>query len=176
MHVKLYNLDHSPYATRVRMQIYKKGLDLEILPAPAALRTPEFMARFPMGKIPVLELDDGRQVPDSWVIMEYLEDCQAGESLRPQDPYEQQRKNTATYGALAGVLLCGLALLALAALVIPDILLILVVMAGVVVIGIVQYRWWNNISHEVTSGQITAPEKRKRSSIKAMRERAFEAR
>ena len=31
MHVKLYNLDHSPYATRVRMQIYKKGLDLEVL-------------------------------------------------------------------------------------------------------------------------------------------------
>ena len=63
-------------------------------------------------------------------------------STMPQDPYEQQRKNTATYGALAGVLLCGLALLALAALVIPDILLILVVMAGVVVIGIVQYVTW----------------------------------
>lgn len=63
-------------------------------------------------------------------------------STMPQDPYEQQRKNTATYGALAGVLLCGLALLALAALVIPDILLILLVMAGVVVIGIVQYMTW----------------------------------
>ncbi len=62
--------------------------------------------------------------------------------IMPQDPYEQQRKNTATYGALAGVLLCGLALLALAALVIPDILLILVVMAGVVVIGILQYVTW----------------------------------
>ena len=60
----------------------------------------------------------------------------------PQDPYEQQRKNTATYIALAGVLVCGLALLALAALVIPDILLILLVMAGVVAIGIVQYVTW----------------------------------
>lgn len=89
MHVKLYNLEHSPYATRVRMQIYKKGLDLEILPPPEALRTPEFMARFPMGKIPVLELDDGRQIPDSWVIMEYLEDCQAGEPLRPDDLFER---------------------------------------------------------------------------------------
>jgi hypothetical protein len=60
----------------------------------------------------------------------------------PQDPYEQQRKNTATYIALAGVLVCGLALFALAALVIPDILLILLVMAGVMAIGIVQYVTW----------------------------------
>lgn len=60
----------------------------------------------------------------------------------PQDPHEQQRRNTATYGALAGVLLAGLALLALAALVIPDILLILFVLAGVVAIGILQYVTW----------------------------------
>ena len=62
-----------------------------------------------------------------------------------QDPHEQQRRNTATYGALAGVFLSGLALLGLAALVIPDILLILLillVLAGVVAIGIVQYVTW----------------------------------
>ncbi len=60
----------------------------------------------------------------------------------PQDPNDQQRRNTATYGALAGVMLCGLALLALAALVIPDILLILFVLAGVIAIGILQYVTW----------------------------------
>ena len=60
----------------------------------------------------------------------------------PQDPHEQQRRNTATYGALAGVLLSGLALLALAALVIPDILFIMLVLVGVVVVGILQYVTW----------------------------------
>lgn len=59
-----------------------------------------------------------------------------------QDPHEQQRRNTATYGALAGVLLGALALLALAALVIPDIVLILFVLAGVVFIGFLQYITW----------------------------------
>lgn len=59
-----------------------------------------------------------------------------------QDPHEQQRRNTATYGALAGVLLGALALLALAALVIPDIVLILFVLAGVVFIGFIQYITW----------------------------------
>lgn len=62
--------------------------------------------------------------------------------LMPQDPYEQQRRNTATFIALAVVLISGLALLALASLVIPDILLILLVLAGVVAIGILQYVTW----------------------------------
>ena len=82
--MKLYNLDHSPYATRVRMQIFKKELAVAIVPPPAAVRTAEFLARFPLGKIPVLELDDGSQLPDSWVIMEYLEDVMPAISLRPE--------------------------------------------------------------------------------------------
>lgn len=81
--MKLYNLDHSPYATRVRMQIFKKELPVAIEPPPAPARTAEFLARFPLGKIPVLELDDGSQLPDSWVIMEYLEDVMPAVSLRP---------------------------------------------------------------------------------------------
>jgi glutathione S-transferase len=82
--VKLYNLDHSPFATRVRMQIHKKNLDIVIEPPPEAPGTPQFFDRFPMGKIPVLELDDGSTLPDSWVIMEYLEDVMPASSLRPE--------------------------------------------------------------------------------------------
>ena len=82
--MKLYNLDHSPYATRVRMQIHRKGLDIAIEAPPLALGTTEFMARYPLGKIPVLELDDGSHLPDSWVIMEYLEDVTPAVSLCPE--------------------------------------------------------------------------------------------
>lgn len=82
--MKLYNLDHSPYATRVRVQIGKKALDIAIEPPPVALRTAEFVERFPLGKIPVLELDDGSHLSDSWVIMEYLEDVMPATPLRPQ--------------------------------------------------------------------------------------------
>ena len=82
--MKLYNLDHSPYASRVRTQIRKKGLDVEFATPPVELRTPEFNQRFPLGKIPVLELDDGSQLPDSWVIMEYLEEVMPGVSLCPE--------------------------------------------------------------------------------------------
>ena len=82
--MKLYNLDHSPFATRVRIQIYKKDLDIDIEPPPVALGSADFVQRFPMGKIPVLALDDGGQLSDSWVIMEYLEDVTPARSLRPE--------------------------------------------------------------------------------------------
>jgi glutathione S-transferase len=66
------------------MQIFRKELPIAIEPPPAAARTAEFLARFPLGKIPVLELDDGSHLPDSWVIMEYLEDVLPAISLRPE--------------------------------------------------------------------------------------------
>ncbi|MEH6516700.1 MAG: glutathione S-transferase family protein [Halioglobus sp.] len=81
--MKLYNLDHSPYATRVRMQIHTKNLDVGIEPSPVALGAPEFVARFPFGKIPILALDNGSHLADSWVIMEYLEDITDSVPLRP---------------------------------------------------------------------------------------------
>ena len=83
--MKLYNLDHSPYATRVRMQIYKKGLDIAIEPPPEALGSDAFLSRFPMGKIPVLELDDGSQLPDSWAIMRYLDEVLCAGTCSPDD-------------------------------------------------------------------------------------------
>ena len=84
--MKLYNLDHSPYSTRVRIQVAHGQLPVEIAPPPVALRTEEFSARFALGKIPVLELDDGLHLSDSWVIMEYLESQFPHSGLLPADP------------------------------------------------------------------------------------------
>ncbi|WND03553.1 glutathione S-transferase family protein [Temperatibacter marinus] len=81
--MKVYSGNLSPYATRVRIQIKIKGLDIEIAPPPFALRTPEFYEKFSLGKIPVLELDDGSLIQDSWVIMNYLEDLYPSTPLRP---------------------------------------------------------------------------------------------
>lgn len=87
--MKLYNVDHSPYSTRVRIQIRKKNLAISIENPPVTMRTPEFLERFPMGKVPVLELDDGTALPESWVIMEYLEDLFPEPPLRPSDAIEK---------------------------------------------------------------------------------------
>lgn len=89
--MKLYNLMHSPYASRVRAFIRKRGLAVEIVQPGETLRTPEFLAHFPMGKLPVLELDDGTQLPDSWVIMEYLDTLPGEGQLVPAEPLERAR-------------------------------------------------------------------------------------
>jgi glutathione S-transferase len=49
-------------------------------------RTPEFLAKNPNGRIPLLELDDGRHLAESNAILFYLAQ---GSDYWPQDRYEQ---------------------------------------------------------------------------------------
>jgi len=85
--MKLYNLGHSPFSTRLRIQIRKKQLPIEIVPPPLTLRSAEFLEAYPFGKVPMLELDNGDVLPESGAIMEYLEDCFADATpLRAEDP------------------------------------------------------------------------------------------
>lgn len=82
--MKLYSVDLSPYAARVRLQIYLKGIAAEIVPPPeGGLKSPDYLALNPMGKMPVLALDDGVCLPESETILEYLEDAHPTPSLRP---------------------------------------------------------------------------------------------
>ena len=89
--MKLINLAHSPYAARVRMQAYAKGLDLELV-VPEGLQTPEFKQFNILGKVPVL--DTGEQlIPESIVIMDYLEDVYPEPALRPKNPLQRAQMN-----------------------------------------------------------------------------------
>ncbi len=83
--MQLLNLDHSPYATRIRMQIRHKDLPVQVVAPDIPLRTPEFLARYPLGKVPVLVLEDGRSIGESVAIMRYLEARFPEPSLSPAD-------------------------------------------------------------------------------------------
>lgn len=77
----LISLPVSPFAARVRASIYAKGLDVEIGPPPLGWpNNPQFRDVSPMGRVPVLILDDGEALWESAVILETLED------LFPQAP------------------------------------------------------------------------------------------
>ena len=71
--MKLYSGDLSPYSARVRMQIYAKGITDIAIERPATFGTPKFREQFPIGRIPVLDVD-GDLMPESEVIAEYLEE------------------------------------------------------------------------------------------------------
>jgi glutathione S-transferase len=71
--MKLYSADLSPYSARVRMQIYAKGITDITFERPADWGMPKFREKFPIGRIPVLDID-GDMMPESEVIAEYLEE------------------------------------------------------------------------------------------------------
>ena len=78
--MKLYTADLSPYSARVRMQIYAKGIKDITFELPEHWGMPKFRERFPIGRVPVLDID-GDLIPESEVIAEYLEEIYPEPSL-----------------------------------------------------------------------------------------------
>ncbi len=89
--MKLYQTYTSPFPTRVRLLLYAKGIDIEIIEPPgfhsSAESKGDYLAINPIGRVPTLVLDDGRALPESEVICEYLEDAYPEPPLRPADAW-----------------------------------------------------------------------------------------
>ena len=80
--MKLYTGDLSPYSAKVRIQIYAMGISDDItfdLPI-ATFYQGKFKDISPIGRIPVLETDEGI-IPESEVIAEYLDELYPEKSL-----------------------------------------------------------------------------------------------
>lgn len=88
--MKLYYSNTSPYSRKVRLVVIAKGLDSqveEIVVNPFE-ENPELNAVNPLGKIPVLQLEDGETLFDSPVICRYLNGLSEQNPLIPQDDRE----------------------------------------------------------------------------------------
>ena len=93
--MKLYSAPISPFAARVRIALRYKGLECELVPPPSTgLKGPEYLALNPIGKLPLLVLDDGSTLPESETILEYLEDAFPDRPLRPVEPSGRARMRT----------------------------------------------------------------------------------
>ena len=84
---KLYTADLSPYSARVRMQIYAKRITDIVFELPEHWGMPIFREKFPIGRVPVLDID-GDLIPESEVIAEYLEEIYPEPSLLGPTPRE----------------------------------------------------------------------------------------
>jgi glutathione S-transferase len=80
--VKLVIATPSPFARKARIALLEKGLAHAVV-----VQNPwqSSIADNPLGKVPVLYLDDGRVIHDSGVIVEYLETLNAPPALIPAD-------------------------------------------------------------------------------------------
>jgi len=89
--MKLYQTYASPFPTRVRLVLYAKAIEVEVIEPPGFHASTEakgdYLTINPIGRVPTLVLDDGRALPESEVICEYLEDAFPVPSLRPADAW-----------------------------------------------------------------------------------------
>src|SRR5882757_3908511 len=78
----------SPYGRKARIAVSILGLDGKIKIEPAATQDPAdpLAKQNPLGKVPVLLLDDGSTLFDSPVILEYLDHRAGGGRILPKDP------------------------------------------------------------------------------------------
>jgi glutathione S-transferase len=93
--MKFYDLPWGPFPRRVTIYMQEKGIeDIEIVPIDYATgenRAPWMLEKNPLGSLPVLELDSGRCITDSYAIMEYLEELYPEPSFSGRTGEERAR-------------------------------------------------------------------------------------
>ena len=87
--MKLYGMRASGNCYKALLAASLLGLELEWVETDlfkGETRSPDFLAKNPNGKVPLLELDDGRVLPESNAILCYLAE---GSPLLPQGRFER---------------------------------------------------------------------------------------
>ena len=92
--MKIYDREGTPNAARIRIVLAEKGLDdqIEFISVDliaAEQKRDSFLAMNPIGKIPVLELDDGTFLSESAAITEYLDNLDGRPVLTGKTPRDK---------------------------------------------------------------------------------------
>jgi glutathione S-transferase len=87
--MKLYDSANAPNPRRVRIFLAEKGIEVPTVQVDigktAENRRPEFLAKNPLGGVPILELDDGTCLAESVAICRYFEEIQPEPALMGTD-------------------------------------------------------------------------------------------
>jgi glutathione S-transferase len=87
--MKLYSIHNSDNCRRVNATIQHLGLHVDVVEAAIGdLKTPEFLANNPNGKVPTL-IDGDLKLWESRAMMQYLASKKPGNTLWPNDPKKQ---------------------------------------------------------------------------------------
>lgn len=91
--MKLYSFPGAPFCRKVHLAAYEKGIELEleiVLPfEPGALDQLREALGVPLAQLPLLQLDDGRYVRESSIMVEHFDLFHdGGPQLVPRDPHE----------------------------------------------------------------------------------------
>jgi len=84
----LYDAPRCPYCARVRIVLAEKGIEYEVVEIDLSDRPAWIYEKNPSGRVPVIE-EDGWVLPESVVIMEYLEERYPEPALLAADPADR---------------------------------------------------------------------------------------
>ncbi len=87
--MKLHDSRVAPNPRRVRIFLSEKGIEVPIVEVDIGKKEnlePAFLARNPLGRVPVLELDDGSYIAESVAICRYFEGTHPDPPLMGVDP------------------------------------------------------------------------------------------
>ena len=90
--MKIYDTKTAPTPRRVRIFLAEKGIDMDYVQVDLQAGenlSKEMRAKSPLGKIPVLELDDGTCISESDAICQYFEALQPEPALMGTTPLEK---------------------------------------------------------------------------------------
>ena len=85
----LYTAERCPYAARVRIVLAEKDLPYDAVEIDLDDRPAWLYDKNPLGRVPIYEEDEGLVLPESRVIVEYLEERFPEPALWPPDPAER---------------------------------------------------------------------------------------
>ena len=87
----LYHFESSPWCWKVRVALAEKGLEYKPVIPKNRESDPVFRKLTPIGKVPILVLEDGTGIAESTVINEFLEERYPRPPLMPADPADRAR-------------------------------------------------------------------------------------
>jgi glutathione S-transferase len=92
--MKIYDFAFAPNPRKVRVYLAEKGISIpyeQVNLVEGETRKPEFLAKNPMGSLPVLEFDDGTCLTESLAIIEYFEELHPEPPMIGTEPLERAR-------------------------------------------------------------------------------------
>lgn len=106
--MKLHGFWRSSATWRVRIALAHKGIAYEYVPVRIERTGGEqdeaaFREKNPMGRVPVLELDDGRRLAESMAILEMLEETHPTPPLLPKDTFLRARARQLAMLVVSGI-------------------------------------------------------------------------
>jgi len=86
--LRLYSMRFCPFAQKTRLVLAHKNIDFETVNVHLKKKPSWFLARNPLGLVPVLEQDD-KVLYESTATMDYLDETYPENKLQPSDPYRK---------------------------------------------------------------------------------------